>query len=116
MLIPLSDEGKVVIKTAEKLHLLEAERKHLSALKGHPSIRQLIDNIETPNCMVLEYMETDLWSEALKRKLQRVEIKTIAKRFLEGLVWAHSKDIVHTGESRVLSDIPPRPKPDGNQI
>lgn len=89
---------KVVIKTARP-YLLLRERDHLFVLEGHRNIRQVIDNISNPDCRVLEYMETDLWSEACRRKLHISEVKTIARQVLEGLSWSHSKNLVHTGQS-----------------
>jgi len=62
-----------------------------------------MDNVDNPESMVLEYMETDLRTESCKRRLSTLEIKIIAKRFLEGLSWAHSENIVHTGHSKKSS-------------
>jgi hypothetical protein len=59
----------------------------------------MIDSIESPPSIVLEHAEEDLRSLSIRRKLQRVEIKTIAKQLLEALAFVHAKNIVHTGRN-----------------
>jgi hypothetical protein len=68
-------------------------------LRGNHRIRQMIDTIESPHSIVLEYAEEDLRSLSIRRKLQRVETKTIARQLLEALAFAHAKNIVHTGRN-----------------
>ena len=87
----------VVVKTASQV-LLHNEMRYLTALRGHPRIRQMIDSIESPPSIVLEHAEEDLRSLSIRRKLDRPEIKTIALQLLEALSFAHSKNIVHTGQ------------------
>lgn len=87
-----------MIKTAKQV-LLQNETKYLNILQGNHRIRQMIDTIETPPSIVLEYAEEDLRSLSIGRKLQRIEIKTIARQLLEALVFAHAKNIVHTGRN-----------------
>ncbi|PMD39607.1 hypothetical protein L207DRAFT_24148 [Hyaloscypha variabilis F] len=50
---------KVVIKTAKEV-LLQNETRHLNMLRGNHRIRQMIDTIESPHSIVLEYAEEDL--------------------------------------------------------
>jgi len=87
-----------VIKTAKEV-LLQNETRHLNMLRGNHRIRQMIDTIESPHSIVLEYAEEDLRSLSIRRKLQRVETKTIARQLLEALAFAHAKNIVHTGRN-----------------
>ncbi|KAL2060283.1 hypothetical protein VTL71DRAFT_9678 [Oculimacula yallundae] len=89
------DPAKVVIKSAIQV-LLQNETKHLNALRGSNRIRQIIDTVVSTPAIVLEYVEGDLRSLSIRRKLERIEIKTIAKQLLEALAFAHARNIVHT--------------------
>lgn len=85
-----SDPQRVVAKTTRH-SLLKNETKHLTALRGHSRIRQIIDSIESPPSIVLEYAQEGLRSLSIRRKLKIYEIKNIAQQLLEALSFAHSK-------------------------
>lgn len=93
-----SRSEKVVIKTAQEI-LLQNETKHLNILRGNNRIRQMIDSIESPPSIVLEYAEEDLRPLSIRRKLETVEIKTITRQLLEALAFTHAKNIIHTGRN-----------------
>lgn len=89
---------KFVVKNANSVSVRN-ESKHLSALRGHSCIRQMIDTIESPFSLILEHCEDDLRSLSMRRKLQSGEIKNIARQLLEALSFVHSKNLVHTGNT-----------------
>lgn len=97
-----SHPKNVVVKTASQV-LLSNEMRHLTALRGHPRIRQIIDSIEFPPSVVLEHAEEDLRSLSIRRKIHRLEMKTIALQLLEALSFVYSKNIVHTGQDESKS-------------
>ncbi|KAK0118491.1 hypothetical protein ONS96_011587 [Cadophora gregata f. sp. sojae] len=88
-----SHPDNVVIKSASQV-LLHNQTKHLTALRGNESIRQMVETIESPPFIVPEYAEEDLRSLSIRRKLERAEIKTIARQILEALAFAHARNIV----------------------
>ena len=94
---------KVIIKTA-KQPLLDREAANLDRFRGHRNIRQMLDRIESPAALVLEYMDIDLATLVRKRLeakdvLKKHEIKNVARQVLEALVSISSENLVHTGEN-----------------
>ena len=70
------------------------------------SIREVIDN-GTDKCMVLEWMDTDLWSlRSRAQKLGRPFLKVAAKSILEAVKVFSDMDgqdpVVHTGEDNLV--------------
>jgi len=68
--------------------------------QGHSSIRGLIDEIEDPESIALEYMDDDVLNMLKKQRLPKVEAKRGLKPTLKALAALHDKDIVHTGTSK----------------
>ena len=76
---------------------MDNETEHLKLFRGHPRIRQLLDTVSSPRSIVLEYMEDNLRSLSVRRKLESAEIRSIARQILEALAAMHGKNLVHTG-------------------
>lgn len=88
---------KVTIKTGPP-ERLNREVQMLRLFRGHDSIRQLVDQIEDPESVVLEYMNDNMLS-LLKWKYQlpKVEAKRALRATFKALTALHDQDIVHTG-------------------
>jgi len=92
----------VVIKTALK-YPFENEREVLKHFQGYPHIRQLIDEIQDPPALVLRHLDDNLLSASNSKKLEKSDVKFIAKRVLVALQALHEKSVVHAGnDSRFL--------------
>ena len=93
-----SDENQktVILKTAPATRL-EAESKVLKHFQNHASFRQLLDRLDDPPVLVLEYLEKNLMEAAHQQRLSRPVIKRVAKGVLEALSALHERGLVHTG-------------------
>lgn len=60
-------------------------------------IRPLLDQIEEPPALVLKFFQGTLLRASNMRRLERPEIKFVAKGVLEALNIFHEADYVHTG-------------------
>jgi casein kinase II subunit alpha len=78
---------------------LEKEAQMLQLFQGYDSIRQLVDQIEDSQSLVLEYMDNNVLNLLKKKQLPRIEAKRAVKATLRALVVLHDKNIVHTGMS-----------------
>ena len=91
----------MVIKSVDDHPRVENERDVLNLFQHRtPYLRPLIDEIEGESLrptIVLKYLEDDLLSANIKRKLNRKELKHVSKRILEALKVLHDDDYVHTG-------------------
>lgn len=87
---------QVLIKFAP-LQRLSNEIEALKLCRGHESVRQLIDVIDSPQSIVLEYLHKSLYDESCERKLKRRETKRAIKAVLEGLIVLNAGKRVHTG-------------------
>ena len=87
---------QVLIKFAP-LQRLNNEIEALKLCRGHESVRQLIDVIDSPQSIVLEYLHKNLYNESCERKLKRRDIKRAIKTVLEGLIVLNAGKRVHTG-------------------
>jgi hypothetical protein len=87
---------QVLIKFAP-LQRLNNEIEALKLCRGHESVRQLIDVIDSPQSIVLEYLRKSLYDESCERKLKRRDIKRAIKAVLEGLIVLNAGNRVHTG-------------------
>ncbi|KAL3420436.1 serine threonine protein kinase [Phlyctema vagabunda] len=86
---------KVIIKTAPKSRL-DNKRAILKHFQGRPYIRQLLDEIEQPPSLVLQYLEDNLLQASSTKTLERSEIKFVAKRVLQALQALHEDGYTHT--------------------
>lgn len=86
----------VIIKTAP-IKRLNNEREILNMFQGCPHIRPLLDQIEEPPALVLEFLQDNLLKASNMRRLERPEIKFVARGVLEALNIFHEAGYVHTG-------------------
>ena len=87
----------VVIKRAPP-HLLSIERDVLGGvLRNHTCIRQMIDTLESPSSLVLEYLDDNLLDVCSRKRLEGSDVKLVARVVLEALAVLHEKGFVHTG-------------------
>ncbi len=87
----------MVIKRAPP-HLLSIEREILEIVRDHTCIRQMIDNIESPSSLVLEYLDDNLLDVCSRRRLEGSDVKVVARTVLEALAMLHENGFVHTGQ------------------
>lgn len=91
-----SNLDEVIIKIPPK-HRLDNERDVLKHFHARPGIRQLLDETQDPPSLVLKYLDDNLLTASNSKKLEKSEIKFIAKRILEALQEFHEDGYVHTG-------------------
>ena len=87
----------MVIKRAPS-HLLSIEREVLGIVQNHTCIRQMIDNIESPSSLVLEYLDDNLLDVCSRKRLEGSDVKVVARIVLEALAVLHENGFVHTGK------------------
>lgn len=87
----------MIVKTGPK-HRLDKEREVLQRFHERPHIRQLIDTIQQPPAIVLEYLDDNLLRASNSKKLERVDVKFVARSILEALKMLHEDGYVHTGK------------------
>ncbi|KAF8864050.1 kinase-like protein [Acephala macrosclerotiorum] len=86
---------KVIIKSAPK-YRLDNERDVLKHFHARPGIRQLLDETQDPPSLVLKHLDDNLLTASNSKRLEKPEIKFIAKRILEALQAFHEDGYVHT--------------------
>jgi len=86
----------VVVKRAPK-HRLDNEREVLGMVRAHPFVRQILDTIEDPPCLVLEFLDDNLLKVAGQKRIQGSDLKVVARNLLEALAALHENGFVHTG-------------------
>lgn len=91
-----SNLDKVIIKVPPKSRL-DNERNVLQHFHGRHGIRQLLDETCDPPSLVLEHLDDNLLAASNSKKLEKAEIKFIAKGILEALQTFHEDGYVHTG-------------------
>ncbi|KAH7371266.1 kinase-like domain-containing protein [Pyrenochaeta sp. MPI-SDFR-AT-0127] len=64
--------------------------------QGCPHVRPLLDQIEEPPALVLKFLQENLLKASNTRKLERSEIKFVARGVLEALNIFHEAGFVHT--------------------
>ncbi|KAL8966903.1 MAG: hypothetical protein Q9197_005725 [Variospora fuerteventurae] len=85
----------VLIKTAPPTRL-ENEIEALKLCRGHKSVRQLVDVIDNPQSLVLEYLDKTLYEASCEQKLDRWDVKRAVKSALLGLAILHAHKRAHT--------------------
>lgn len=75
---------------------LNNEAQMLQLFQGCRSIRQLVDQIEDPEAVVLEYMDDNVLNLLQQKQLPKVEAKRALRATIEALIALHDKNIVHT--------------------
>jgi serine/threonine protein kinase len=76
---------------------LSIERKVLEIVRDHTCIRQMIDDIESPPSLVLEYLDDNLLDVCSRKRLEGSDVKVVARTVLEALALLHDDGFVHTG-------------------
>lgn len=87
----------MVIKRAPP-HLLNIEREVLGVVQNYRCIRQMIDDIESPSSLVLEYLDDNLLDVCSRKRLEGSDVKVVARIVLEALAVLHENGFVHTGQ------------------
>ena len=87
---------KVILKSAPQSRL-DNEREVLRSFSGRPYIRQLLDEVADPPCLILEFLDDNLLDASNAKKLRKADIKFVAKNILEALKDFHEVGFVHTG-------------------
>jgi len=59
----------------------------------------MIDDIEDPPSLVLEYLDDNLLKISSQKRLKGLDLKHIARNTLEALASLHDKGFVHTGNT-----------------
>lgn len=95
----------VLIKTAPPTRL-ENEIEALKLCRGHKSVRQLVDVIDNPRSLVLEYLDKTLYEASCEQKLDRWDVKRAVKSALDGLAVLHAHKRAHTGQYRATERLP----------
>lgn len=113
-----STSQKVTVKTASD-RPLKNESRVLEAIHDNPHIRLCIDTSNDPPSLVLKYLDDNLLNASNEKKLERAEIKFVARNVLQALEALHSRGYVHGGIAQnaptKLHTIPNKPtdiKPD----
>ncbi len=88
---------KVTIKQAPD-YRLDNELRVLQALKGNPCIRPLVDTVEEPPSLVLRHLDDNLLDASNATRLEKADIKFVARNVLTALDALHEQSYVHTGQ------------------
>ena len=88
----------MVIKRAPH-HLLSIEREILGIAQNHKYIRQIVDNIDSPPSLALEYLDDNLLDVCSRKRLEGSDVKVVARTVLEALAVLHENGFIHTGQS-----------------
>ncbi|KAL8719242.1 MAG: hypothetical protein Q9225_003727 [Loekoesia sp. 1 TL-2023] len=94
---------QVVIKRAPP-HLMSIERKILGIVRNHTCFRQMVDNIESPPSLELEYLDDNLLAVCSRKRLESSDVKVVARTGLEALALLHENGFVHTVDKDVKPD------------
>ncbi|KAL9100804.1 MAG: hypothetical protein Q9163_003870 [Psora crenata] len=86
----------VVLKAAPDF-LFRNERNILKRFQTISLLRRLIDEVQDPPLLVLEYLDSNLLTESATKRVQSSEVKHITKSVLQALAALHEEGIVHTG-------------------
>lgn len=89
-------DGKVVLIKTAPLPRFNNEVESLKLCQGQKSIRQLLDVTESPQSMVLELLDKNLYHASCEQRLQRQDVKRAVKAALEGLAVLHAHKRAHT--------------------
>lgn len=92
----------VLIKTASPTRL-KNEIEALKLCQGHKFVRQLVDVIDNPQSLVLQYLDRTLYEASCEQKLDRWDVKRAVKSALDGLALLHAHKRAHTGQYRAIA-------------
>lgn len=94
----------VIIKTASTKRL-NNEQKMSTLFQRCSHIRPLLDRVEEPPALVLKFLNDNLLKASNTRKLERPEVKFVARGVLEALQIFHEAGYVHTGQIRRIASL-----------
>lgn len=86
----------VIVKTAPGFLLIN-ERDIFKRFQAVSPFRGLVDDVQDPRSLILEYLDSNLLIESAAKRLQSSEVKHIAKAILQALAALHEEGIVYTG-------------------
>ena len=95
-----TNAGKVITKAA-LIRRLNDKRVIVNVLQGFPHVQPLLNQIEEPPALVLKFLQDNLLKASNMRRLERLEIKFVARGVLETLNILHEAGHAHTG--RIVS-------------
>lgn len=99
---PEGPRKSVIVKWAPESRL-KKECDILKRFRDVPSIRQLVDEIQTPPLMVLDNLDRNLLDESGAKRLERSDIKYVSKHILEALAAIHENNVVHAGRMKATT-------------
>jgi hypothetical protein len=99
LLINNSDPNQkvVLVKTAPSSRFNNGTEA-LELCRGHRSVRQLVDVTDSPQSMVLEFLDRSLYDASYEQNLERRDVKRTVKAAFEGLAVLHANKRAHTGK------------------
>lgn len=89
-----SNAKKILIKTAP-VYRLKNESEALKLCRDRRSIRQVVDMIDQPQSLVLDFLGKTLYEATCERRLERHDIKSALKTVLDALAFLHAQKRAH---------------------
>ena len=86
----------VIVKPAPGFLLIN-ERDILKRFQAVSPFRGLIDDVQDPLSLILEYIDSNLFIKSAAKRHQSSEVEHIAKAILQALAALHEEGIVYTG-------------------
>ncbi len=77
---------------------MDNELRVLQAVTGNPCIRPLLDTTEKPPSLVLRHLDDNLLDASNATRLEKADIKLVARNVLTALDALHGQGYVHTGQ------------------
>ena len=77
--------------------LLINEQRGLERFRNCSAIRPMVDIVEEPKSLILQYLDDHLLDVSRKKRLEGSDLKFVARRILEALAVIHDAGYVHTG-------------------
>lgn len=105
-----NDTGGTVIVKGVQHSRIHNERDILLKFQDQVLLRRLVDEIVQPTQppgIVLQHMDDDLLEAGKKKRLNRTEIKHVAKVVLQTLAVLHKDGYVHTGMFKLYHYLSP---------
>ena len=68
----------------------------LTRFRDVPTLRRLVDEVQDPPLLVLEYLDSNTLAESRMKGFKSSDAKLVAKAVLETLAAFHAEGIVHT--------------------
>ncbi|KAK2808717.1 hypothetical protein FQN50_004388 [Emmonsiellopsis sp. PD_5] len=86
---------KIILKSAPPQRL-DNELRVLQKFENRLGIRRLVDQVQQPPLLVLQYLDSNLLAESHSTPLSGPELKKVARTVLQALQALHSEGYVHT--------------------